>query len=134
MWPFRRLPFYRSQVSRVAMILTGIFNTVMMSPAGPPQWKHSQSLLWLDHHYIPFWLLAVAFGIYTVLILIDSWPPVTAAGCILGMAIYTVIFLAAVASGFRGVTANPIGASALLLAVVFHYHAGRLAYIDHESS
>lgn len=126
----RPSPFYRSPLTRAAFTGTGAFVTWGLSPAGPDQWHSTASLLWL-HQALPWPIMWIGFAAYT---LCQAWGQINAVifADFLGLIMYGVAFFAILVTLDPEQILNPIALSAVFLACVLHYLAGRLAVSDRE--
>jgi hypothetical protein len=125
----RARSFYRSPLTPVAFVVTGLFCSWSLSPWGPQRMTEAPSLQLL-RHAMPFSLMAAAFLLYVVLILTGQIRAVILADCIGGV-IYLSEFLAlAWTSHDSSNIGNPILIAAVLLAVVLHALALRLAIFE----
>lgn len=128
MWADRRLPFYRSPITRFGLAVTGGFLAAVFSPLGPDQWRDTPSLHWL-HQCLPWPLLSALFLIYTLLLIWGSLPAIVTAETI-GLILYGWEFVALLVTSRTDKPTNPFALAAVLLACVLHAAAVRLTIIQ----
>lgn len=128
----RSLPFYRSNVTRWAFILTGTYLAVSLSPWGPAEWRDTPSLRWL-HTVVPFPVMVAAFAAYVAMHLLGSLRIVVLADY-LGLALYGIGLVALLVTVRLDRPTNPLAIAAVALACVLHYMAGKLAVNDKEAT
>lgn len=126
------MPWYRTQVTRWALILTGMFLAVSFSPAGPTQWRDTPSLRLL-HHLLPWPVICALFTVYTVLMLTGGLRAAIFA-CFLGLGLYGCEFFALLLKLDVHQKTNPFAIGGVFLACVLHFAAGRLAVYEKEGA
>jgi hypothetical protein len=108
----RALPFYRSPVTRWALLITGVGLALAFAPWGPSAWRDTSSLRWL-HQLLPWPIIALLFTVYAA-----DW---------LGLFIYGCEFVALLATIRLDRPTNPFAIAGVFLACILHFAAARLA-------
>lgn len=117
--------FYRSEVVRWALILTGGYLAYALSPVGPTAWRETPSLRLL-HHVVPWPVLSAGFVVYVLLLL---WGRVSTGewAAWLGLFMYLGELIALLVTVRAEHHNNPFGISGVFLACVLHFASARLA-------
>lgn len=121
----RPLPFYRSVVTRIVFIITGLSMAWALGPFGPALWHETPSLEWL-HSLIPWSVLAGVFLIHSLLLWWGSLPASILADW-MGVFMYGAGLIALVRTVSVGRPTNPYAITACLLAVTLYYMAAKAA-------
>lgn len=128
----RQRAFYRSPVTQVAFVLTGLYMAYAFSPWGPTEWRKTPSLQQL-HRGVPWPALVAAFLIYVALILAGSRSITAGAlGAYFGLLLYLVGFAAMIWTLHLSHKSNPFALTGIILACVLHFGAARLATYQRE--
>lgn len=126
----RPLPFYRSRITRVVFIVSGLFMVWALGPFGPALWHETPSLEWL-HSLLPWPVLATGFLIHCVLLWWGTVPASILADW-MGVFMYSFGFIALVRTLSVGRVANPFAIAACLLAVTLYYMAAKAAQAQYS--
>lgn len=116
---------YRIPLTRWSCAITGAYLAYALSPWGPAQWRDTPSLRWL-HQVLPWIALTVLFGLYTVLLAWGRLRAVIVADGI-GAVLYGWELIALAVTTRTDSPTNPLAIAAVLLAMVLHIAAARLA-------
>jgi hypothetical protein len=122
--------FYRSTLVRLSFILTGGYLAWLLSPWGPTRLHDTPSLLWLNR-ILPWWLLALLFAVYTLL-LVWGGPLSSIVADSLGAFLYLCEFIALCATA-GGHPVNGWAFCSFFLAIAIHFAAARLAMLDYQN-
>lgn len=120
--------FYRSPLTPLSFVAFGILVAFVLSPWGPSPWRDTYSLRFI-HTVIPWPVMSAVFLVYVALLLTRKLRWIIVAD-VLGMFAYGVGFVALLATSRPDRPGNPFAFAGCGLAVVFHYLAARLAFIE----
>lgn len=122
------MPWYRTEMTRWALIITGAALAWSFSPWGPHKWRDTPSLRLL-HHVMPWPVCSLLLAIYTVLLIYGRVKAVIAAD-FLGLYLYGAEFVAMLLRLNPHAPTNPFAIGGVFLACVLHIAAGRLAVYE----
>jgi hypothetical protein len=116
--------FYRATFVRYAFVLTGMFAAYALSPWAPGPWHDTASLRFITAAHCPLSVLSAGFAVYVLL---------QVTGNLLGLWLYLIGFVALAVTIRPDRPTNGMGDAAVLLAIVLHFAAARLAIIAYAT-